>query len=265
MKKLILICFFALAIAPLMAGEALILEGKYQSKNVYVQNSFADNGVGFCVYEVYVNEQRTTDEVGSSAFEIDLRPYNFNPGDPITIKIFHKEGCSPRVLNPDALKPRPSFATKTINISNTGLITWTTTGEAGSLPYVVEQYRWNKWVYVGEVQGKGTPGENTYSFQVDAHSGENKFRVKQVGFGKEVKFTPEVKYTPADKAKVTFTLSKDTKSVALSGESLYEMYDGYGNVVLKGKGSSIDISDFDKGTYYLCFDNEVVPITITKK
>lgn len=207
-----------------------------------------------------MNGTRTTDEVNSSAFEIDLRPYNLQAGDKVEIQIYHKDGCEPKVLNPEALKPRPSFETKSITISPSGLLSWTTANEAGSLPFVVEQYRWSKWVYVGEVQGIGTPGANNYSFQVTPHSGENRFRVKQVGFGKEVKYTPEITFTPADKPALTFTQTKDSKHVTLSGESLYEMYDAYGNVVLKGFGASIDLSDFEKGTYFLCFDNQVVSI-----
>lgn len=261
MKKIASLIVFIVSFTTLSANEALIVEGKYQNKNIYVQNSFNQNGVGFCAYEVYVNGTRSTDEVNSSAFEIDLRSYNLQPGDKVEIQIFHKDGCSPRVLNPEALKPRPTFETKSITISTTGLLSWTTSGEAGSLPFIVEQYRWSKWVYVGEVQGTGTGGVNNYSFQVTAHSGENRFRVKQVGFGKEVKYTPEITYTPTDKPALSFTQSKDTKKVTLSGESLYEMYDQYGNVVLKGFGSSIDLADFEKGTYFLCFDNQVVPIS----
>ncbi|HEU4719131.1 MAG TPA: hypothetical protein VFU15_14910, partial [Bacteroidia bacterium] len=238
----------------------LVIEGKYQNKNIYVQNSFNQNGVGFCAYEVYVNGQRTTDEVNSTAFEIDLTPYNLHQGDSVEIQIYHKDGCSPRVLNPEALKPRPTFNTQSITISATGLLSWTTDGESGVLPFIVEQYRWSKWVYVGEVQGFGTPGQHNYSFQVTPHSGENKFRVKQVGFGKEVKYSPEVTYTPKDKPVLTFTQSADGKQVTFSGESLYEMYDAYGNVVLKGYGTKLDLSAFDPGSYFLCFDNQIVEI-----
>lgn len=261
MKSIISLIAIFISFATLSANEALLVEGKYQNKNIYVQNSFSSNGVGFCAYEVYVNDVRTTDEVASSAFEIDLRPYNLQQGDKVEIKIFHKEGCQPKVLNPEALKPRPTFATKSITVNKAnGLITWTTTGESGALPFLVEQYRWNKWVFVGEVQGIGTPAEHTYSFQTTAHSGENKFRVKQVGFGKEVKYTPEVNFTPENKPALSSTLSNDTKQITLSGESLYEMYDSYGNVVLKGFGSKIDLTDFAKGIYWLCFDNQVVDV-----
>jgi hypothetical protein len=260
MRNIVTALAFLAPLVVFSANAPLIVEGKYQGKNIYVQNSFNTNGVGFCAYEVYVNGTRSSDEVNSSAFEIDLRPYNLKTGDKVEIQIFHKDGCEPKVLNPEAITPRPTFETSSITISANGLLTWTTTSETGALPFIIEQFRWNKWVYVGEVQGMGTAGSNTYKFQVTAHSGENKFRVKQTGFGKEVKYTPEVKFTPADKPVLSFTQSKDSKQITLSGESLYEMYDSFGNVVLKGYGSSVDLGMFAKGTYYLCFDNQVVPI-----
>lgn len=253
------IFFLALILPGFVFAEngTLLLEGKYQNKNIYVQNSFNGNGVGFCAYEVRVNGKTTTDEVNSSAFEIDLRTFDLQEGDAVEIQIFHKAGCAPKVLNPEVLKPRPTFETKSILCSSSGLLTWTTTGETSSIAFIVEQFRWNKWVYVGEVQGIGTPVEHTYNFQTVAHTGENKFRVKQVGFGKEVKYSPEVKYTPTNTAPLTFTQSKDTKTVALSGDSMYEMYDAYGNVVLKGFGRDIDLGSFEKGMYFLCFDNKI--------
>lgn len=257
MKKfIILLALITPALLPAENG-TLLIEGKYQNKNIYVQNAFTDNGVGFCVYEVRVNGEMSTDEVNSSAFEIDLRNYNLHEGDPVNIQIFHKDGCAPKVLNPEVLKPRPTFSTVSITCSATGLLTWTASGETSAIPYVIEQFRWNKWVYVGEVQGIGTPGEHTYTFQTTEHSGENKFRVKQVGFGKEVKYTPEVKHTPVNKPALTFSQSNDSKKITLSGESMYEMYDAYGNVVLKGFGKDIDLSGFEKGLYFLCFDNTI--------
>ena len=260
MKKIVFLIAFLVPACGLFANDALLVEGKYQNKNIYVQNSFNSNGVGFCAYEVYVNGTRSTDEVASSAFEIDLTPYNLHQGDKVEIQIFHKDGCEPKVLNPEALKPRPTFETKSMDISQTGLLTWTTTGETGALPYIVEQYRWNKWVYIGEVQGMGTPEEHTYTFQVTPHSGLNTIRVKQVGFGKEIKYSPEKTFTPADKPVLTFTQSSDSKQITFSGESLYEMYDAFGVVVLKGYGSKIDLTEFAKGNYYLCYDNKIVEI-----
>ena len=37
---------------------SIIHEGHYQGKNLYVQNPFADAGIGFCVIKVTVNGQK---------------------------------------------------------------------------------------------------------------------------------------------------------------------------------------------------------------
>lgn len=43
-----------------------------------------------------------------------------------------------------------------ISCTPDGTLTWTTTGESGKLTFTIEQYRWNKWVAIGEVDGLGT-------------------------------------------------------------------------------------------------------------
>src|SRR5687767_7570800 len=107
MKRLCLylICFL-FSISSSFSQGVIVLEGNYQGKTLYVQNPFGPGGVGFCVTEVKVNGNITTDETNSSAFEIDLKAQKLNPGDKIEVKIFHKDGCKPKVLNPEVLKPK---------------------------------------------------------------------------------------------------------------------------------------------------------------
>jgi hypothetical protein len=234
----------------------LVVEGKYQNKNLYVQNYFGGSGVGFCAFEVKVNGQITTDEVNSSAFEIDLAAMKLKYGDKVTVEIMHKDGCMPKVLNMEDLKPRPTFEVLTMSISSTGLLKWTSKNESGALPYIVEQFKWNKWVPVGEVNGKGTPEAQEYSFQVATHSGENKFRVKQVGLGSQNKYSnPVVLNSMTEKPK--YEVAKDGASIQFSYETSYEVYDVYGSVIKKGFGKDIKIQNIPKGKYYLCYDNQV--------
>jgi len=184
--KRFLFCMLVITLlqSNLFASE-IIIDGIFQGKNIYVMNPFASSGVGFCVYEVTVNGKVSTDEINSSAFEIDLSVYQFNIGDKVTIVIKHKDNCVPKVLNPEVLKPKSTFNTTSIEVTRDGTLKWTTTGESGKLPFIVEQYRWNKWIKVDEVEGKGTSGTNTYSVKVSPHSGNNKFRVKQIDYTKK--------------------------------------------------------------------------------
>lgn len=255
MKNLVVIFSFILSSFALKAG-VLVVEGKFQNKNIYIQNGFGSNGVGFCATEIKVNGKRTTDEVNSSAFEIDLAAMNIKPGDKVTIEIEHKNDCKPVVLNPEVLKPRPTFEIISMNINSAGVLKWTAKNESGSLPYIVEQYKWNKWVPVGEVTGEGSPNNHDYSFQVTTHSGENKFRVKQVGLGVAPKVSNAV-ILNAMTEKPTYSLSKDGKAIQYSYETFFEVYDVFGTIVKKGYGNQTNIENLPKGKYYLCYDNQM--------
>ena len=71
MRKYIFVLILTIGSTFCMAGE-LVLTGIYQGSNLYVMNPFAPVGEGFCVTEVQVNGAATSDEINSSAFEVDL-------------------------------------------------------------------------------------------------------------------------------------------------------------------------------------------------
>jgi hypothetical protein len=253
MKNLLalFLCFTSLT-ASVSAG-TIVIEGKYQDKNLYVQNGYAGNGIGFCTYEVSINGHTSTDEVNSSAFEIDFAAFQIKPGTPVVVEIKHKDDCSPKVLNPEALKPRATFEVVNINIDKNAILNWSTKNEMGSLPYVVEQFRWNKWIPVGEVKGGGAMENNEYHFQTTPHSGENKFRVKQVGYGSAARSSESVPYI-STVGQPTYTMDKGS-NIQFSSETMYEVFDAYGNIIKRGFGNNLDIANLSKGAYYLCYDN----------
>ncbi len=256
MKKILLISVIVCAFLSNALAGILVIEGKYQDKNLYIQNGYAGNGVGFCTYEVTVNGQISTDEVNSSAFEIDFVAFKIKPGTPVIVEIKHKDDCTPKVLNPEALKAKATFEVITINIDKNGLLNWVTKNEMGSLPFVIEQFRWNKWVPVGEVQGAGKMDQNSYSFMTTPHSGENKFRVKQIGYGGLSKVSDNVNFVSTF-GQPTYTMGKSANDIEFSVETMYEVYDAYGNIIKKGYGNNLNIATLSKGSYYLCFDNSM--------
>lgn len=257
-RKQLLSVVVVLLAMPAMAG-TILLEGNYHGRNLYVQNPFASEGVGFCTFEVKVNGQVTTDEINSSAFEIDLSFFQLELGSPIEIRISHKDDCKPRVVNPEVLKPMSTFDVASIGISKAGLLEMTTTNETGKLPYIIEQFRWNKWVEVGEFEGKGNPEKNEYEIQLTTiHNGQNRFRVKQKDHRAKPRYsfeakvnspTPEVTFQPGDGKKVD-------DAINFSDNTLYEIYNGYGNIVAKGVGKRVDVSGLEKGTYWLSYDTK---------
>lgn len=258
-----LVALFCLLIFNLVArATSLSIEGSYQGKNLYVQNPEDGDGFGFCATKVTVNGDVMPGGTSSSAFEIDFSLFNIEIGEPVFIVIEHNDGCKPKILNPEVLLPRSTFKVTEMNINNAGKLVWKTTNEQGKLPFMIEQYRWNKWVEIGEVAGKGKSGanENTYEFQVIPHSGENTVRVSQVDHSgtkkssKEVKFTsttPAVEKNPV-KVKTVINFTAGGKAV----ETKYEIFDAYGNIVKKGFGSSVNCENLLKGAYYINFDNK---------
>jgi hypothetical protein len=234
----------------------LVVEGKFLNKNLYVLNSYASGGVGFCAKEVRVNGNITTDETNSNTFEIDLKALHLQYGEKVTIEIEHGDGCLPKILNPDDLKPMPTFEVVSMDLNPSGMLKWTAMKESGSLPYVIEQYKWNKWIRVGEVEGVGTPEQHDYSFQVALHSGENKFRVKQKGLNSSTKVSKEVTVmSPVQKP--SFSIAKNYSRIDFSSETAFELYDAFGNVVKKGYGKQVKIDNLQKGEFYLCYDNSL--------
>ncbi len=239
-------------------GGVIHLEGIYHGDNLYVMNPFSPSGVGFCIYEVRVNGQITTDEINSSAFEIDLSVYGFELGDKVVVDIYYHDGCSPKVLNPEVLKPKSTYNVESIKLDKSGKLIWVTSGEIGSLPFIVEQFKWNKWVPVAKVQGKGTAGYHTYSVNVHFHSGLNRFRVKQVDYTKKPRYSPEVTYNNPQPP-VTFKPGnggKTSKYITFSAPTEYEIYDYYGQLKKKGYAKQVDVSSLPSGTYFLNYDTK---------
>ena len=265
---------FSLLAVLMMSGisnaATLVIEGKFQNKNLFVKNGYGSTGVGFCTKEIKVNGQITTDETNSTSFEIDLRSLRFKYGEELVIEILHDDECMPHVLNAEDLKPKPTFETLMMNLNPEGVFKWTTQDDSGTITFIVEQLKWNKWIPVGEVQGVGTPDQHDYSFQVPIHSGENKFRVKQKGLNYTTRISKEV-IGVSHLNKPSFAIQSDLSSVDFSAETAYEIYDVYGQIVKKGFGKQIKIDNLSNGEYYLCFDNEVTefkkvpPVPVKKR
>ena len=243
---------FLFCIITAQAG-TIVLEGQYQQKNIYVINSLASEGVGFCVYEVLVNGEVTSDEWNSNAFEVDLTIYGMKLGDDVIVTVKYKEDCEPRILNPGALQPQPSFETTEIDITSSGLLTWASINEQGKLPFIIQHFKWNKWVNVGEVMGMGTSVQNKYSFQTNPVSGVNKFRVIQKSYDGSMRKSPVAEYS-SDKPVVSFVYDKKSGKINFNYETNYELYNLYGQIIKRGFGIEADVSSLAKNEYYISYD-----------
>lgn len=261
MKKILFAIIGLFVSSSVFALGVIVLEGNYQGKNLFVQNPFLGSGAGFCVSEVRVNGKVSTDEIASSAFEIDFRNFNLKIGDKVVVKITHKDECKPKVLNPEVLMPKSTFEIVSIAIGSDLTFKWSTKGETGKLAFTIEQFRWNKWVKIGEVEGKGTPELNNYSFLVSPHSGKNQYRIKQVDYTGQPKLSKTVDYISSS-PEITFSPAKVSKEIgffagAKPTETMFEIYDQFGKIVKRGFASTVDASNLAKGAYYFNYDNKM--------
>lgn len=251
--NLLLICSL-LAVWNLFAGE-VVITGVYQGKNIYVMNPFSSPGnSSFCITQILVNGKVVQGSFNSSSYEIELSDFQIKIGETVEVVIQHKEGCQPKILNRDALMSRSTFAIKSIKFDvKTNHLNWETSSESGPLPYIIERFRWNKWVRVGTVEGQGSYEKNNYSFPIELHSGINRFRVKQRDFTGSDKISREVSLR-STKIPVKFEPLKPEDIITFSADTDYEIFNIAGERVLHGSGKSVDITTLPKGEYYLNYD-----------
>ena len=192
-KRISIIVILCCAIPCLSAiAEVVIIKGYYQGKNVYVQNTPLSSGTGYCIYEVLINDRQGSDEVNSTSFEIDLGVWFLKVGDPVNLTFRTKERCDVRIVNPDAIYPSSTFELKEMVCNDQGVLRWTTRKEILPIDYVIEQFKWNKWVVAGGIKGKGLDS-SVYEVSVRLTSGQNIFRLYQLDY-KGQRMTPEFKY-----------------------------------------------------------------------
>lgn len=144
-----------------------------------------------------------------------------------------------------------------IKVYDEATLVWTASGETTTLPYVIEQFRWNKWIKIGEVDPHLEVAEKTYQFKAPPHSGENVCRVKPTATSTENK---EIRWTNPKIAKVKFTVKKseiefsDEQSNPV--ETMFEIIDSSGALVKRGWAQKISCDNLPKGLYTLNYDNQ---------
>lgn len=257
MKNILFIVSLSL-ISLTSVNAQLILEGTYRGENIYVKNPYSKAENRFCIYSIKVNGRKVKNGLKSNAFEINLSNFGFEKGDKVRIEIRHNNNCTPKIINPQAIKPVSTFITRSIIAKKNNTLKWTTSDEKGKLMFIVEQFRWKKWIKIGEVMGKGTGSFNTYTKRVRYHTGINRFRVKQISPGGKPRFSKEAKFRSMSK-EVTFRPgngNKTKKAIIFSAKTDYEIYNYYGKLQKKGFGSKVNITALRSGKYFINYDNK---------
>lgn len=235
-----------------LTSQSLTVNGAYQGKNLYVQNPFTSNMKDFCTDEVFVNDVKVMSQIKSSAYEIDLSHLTLN--EPLTIKIVHKDDCKPKILNSQVIRLSSTFQISGFTIDNSA-INWSTKGEKAGDKVFVEQFMYNNWISIKELSAKGSGSSNNYAADQNHHSGINKYRIKYVEKDGNVFYSKVIEFQ-SDLPEVTFYPKRVSNKIYLSRVADFEIIDGYGNSITKGKGKEIPCETLKEGVYYLNTDNK---------
>jgi len=227
------------------------MTGEYQGRNVYVQNPLSNDKINFCTSEVYLNEQLIHTSPKTSAFEIDLS--HLSVGGPVFIKIVHKEGCAPKVINPQVIRSKSKFQFLNVNADALS-IHWSTVGELPYGKYFLEHFRNRKWINIETTTGKGSFEANQYDITPEHHTGDNKYRIKYVQNNGKIFFSQVFDYFN-DVEPISFFPTMVVDKITLSRAGDYAVVDSYGNQITKGKGKEIELINLKAGLYFLYVDN----------
>jgi len=255
--KYVFLTFSIFSALSLFAQE-ITLEGTYIGKNLYILNPDIENG--FCVKEVKVNGLKTRDELNSNSFEIDFSQMNIETGKNVYIQIFHKPNCKPIIINPEVLVEKLDFSFQNAKVNRKGFLCWDINGNLGEGLFTVEQFRWKKWIKVGELKSVDTVSINSYALEISPNTAQNIFRVQFKNAQGRITTSKEIKYILPGKEIMILT-EKIKDRIAFSSVTIYEIIDESGNLMLQGNDKYIDVSGLPKGSFFLNYDNKTEVFT----
>lgn len=259
MKSFMIIAFL-LPFFSISQYKLLSTEGKYQGKKLYVNNPLQNDGFGYCVIKVTVNGDVLPASIQSSNFEINFDLFDLKIGDDVFVVIEHFDGCTPRFLNPEVLLPKSTFDIVDIEIDKNAILKWKTKNEGGILDFQIEKFKWNNWISIGQVRGKGKGKINQYTYKLPLHSGINKVRVSQIDNTGKTRFSKTLEHSskiapfsmgPYSVRDYIYFYSNDKKT-----KTRFEVLDAYGNLLKAGFANNVDCKNIVNGIYYINYDNK---------
>lgn len=232
-------------------AQEIKLSGVYQGKNIYVQNPLKSDQSGYCTQAVFVNGTKVLDNPRASSYEINLSKYVINT--PIEIRIVHHMDCKPKVINKSAIDVRTNFKFINITIDDKSL-NWSVEGETENSVYYVEQLSNNNWTNLKVLTAQSKQTTNSYSVALTHSTGQNTYRIKHQEKSGQMVYSQTVSYSSVQ-GMVKFYPRNVSNKIYFTAIVSYEISDNRKQVVKKGKGKEVDLSNLQRGVYYVSFDN----------
>lgn len=145
------------------------------------------------------------------------------------------------------------------------VIYWTAKEDSVKFDYLIQQFKWNRWVTWDTIQSLNQKDSVKYSHKISKyiHSGQNQFRIKAVNVTPKLIISRTVIFK--NKEFDVFELRGhfpyyQENPITFKVNTYYELYDKSGTKLKYGYGNSFDIKDLPKGIYYLNYDNKMTEI-----
>ena len=251
--KPFVVIFFCISFFSIVKADDLTISGVYHGQNLYIQNPSLGNKI-YCTNEVFVNNRKVMSKITSSIYEINLSYLKLN--DSVTVVITHQASCTPKVLNPDVLRPLPNFQFIASSVDQ-DVIKWTTNGERKTDTYQVQYKSNGTWLTLQTIVANNT---GIYSTPIQHNAGLNTYRIKYSQLDGKVLYSKEMPFTIhfiARKAEpVTFYPRNVNDKIYFSRETPYEIRTTNGRVLRRGRGKLLTVNELTTGVYVLSFDNK---------
>ncbi|OIP00711.1 MAG: hypothetical protein AUJ98_06765 [Bacteroidetes bacterium CG2_30_33_31] len=258
MKRFASIIFFLIFCLALSAQtDSIYLKGKYFESNLYVFNPSVGDNFSVCMY--VINGDSIYNELKSNAIEIDFQLLGIQIEADVEIIIYFDSLFPPLVVNPEVIQSPQKFKFSKPRIKK-DIMSWRVYGDVSDYPIEVQQFKWNFWRVIEEIDPLDTVENNTYSAQLIPHSGDNKFRVKTINLADEVVYSKDIEYRSPNVTKVDIKELKIKNELQFSSETEYEIYTLDGVMLLSGRDRYVDVSKLDTGEYWVNFDNQTAKI-----
>ena len=228
--------------------------GVYRGEPLFVQNPYLPEKGVYCIQDIRINNRAVNLDFERSALMIDFS--GISPFTPVAVQITYVDStCVPSLVNPDAIKYHNEFRFERIAISDSSIV-WETRGEHLTGSYQVQQYYLGSWEPLEIVDSEGVYGGASYQFFPAYEEGVNKYRIRYAN-GEIQLHSPEVEHVYYPEP---ITYKREGNQLILSRGCEYVITNEDNEVVLRGSGKEIDISQIGNGEFYMVFNEDQVEL-----
>lgn len=257
MRSFILISLFTLVMLSGFSQSCKLDTLLYKGVNYQRELHFVSPvvpGRGFSIQNVFVNGEATFDELQTNTVTVHLERTPAKLRDSVFIMVLYVKGYKPYLINPENLLPPNDFEFSYVRVRDNKIM-WRTRGALGYKPFRIEEYRWERWIEVGQVYVFDSLKWGSYEFELKPHYGKNQYRVIKVNGQGETVISKDRSFRSYSLQKPEILDDKVEDVLVFSVVTMYEIYDRDWKLLKKGRDRYVNVSDLPKGKYNINYGN----------